>query len=499
MHGFSRTDSHGGNSFFSNFFLLAVYPAIILVLIFMSGCAAVGPDLQTPELSAPDSWHTEMAGGLAVSETTPDDQGTWWQVFQDPLLTRLIENAAAGNLDLQKAVVRIAEARALYGISQADDYPVLDSTGLMQRQQNSEETGFGTASGFYHAGFDTAWEIDIFGKIRRSQQAALAEVETRQEAMAAVLVSLQAEVALNYLELRTFQERLVAARENLEVQKETYEINVSRFNAGLIGELAVHQAQYILEQTRSQIPLLQDGLGRAANRLAVLVGKRPGTLHEALAEKHAIPCIPQEVVMGIPARTLRQRPDIRRAERVLARETALVGVAMADLYPQFHLTGTFGLEALSVGNFFNSSSRFWGIGPRVSWRLFDGGRIRQAVAAQSARQEQAMIDYQAALLTAQEEIENAILAFAKEQLRRDSLVKATKAARNADRIARDQYQAGLVDFSNVLDAQRSLLSFEDQLAQSRGAVSANLVRLYKAMGGGWQHMAVFGPESNFFQ
>ncbi|HKJ98441.1 MAG TPA: efflux transporter outer membrane subunit [Desulfotignum sp.] len=455
----------------------------------MSGCAAVGPEFQAPNLPAPDTWHTEMAGGLAVSETIPDDQGAWWQVFQDPLLTRLVENAAAGNLDLQKAVVRIEEARALYGISQADDYPVLDSTGVIQRLRPSEKTGFETTSGFYQAGFDTAWEMDIFGKIHRSQQAALAEVETRQQALAALLVSLQAEVALNYLELRTFQERLIAARGNLDVQKETYEINLSRFNAGLIGELAVHQAQYILEQTRSQIPQLQDGLGRAANRLAVLVGERPGTLHEELTKNYAIPCIPLEVVMGIPARTLRQRPDIRRAERALARETALVGVAMADLYPQLQLTGTFGLEALSVGNFFNSSSRFWGIGPRVSWRLFDGGRIRQAVAAQSARQEQAMIDYQAALLTAQEEIENAILAFAKEQLRRDSLVKATAAARNADRIARDQYQAGLVDFSNVLDAQRSLLSFEDQLAQSRGAVSANLVRLYKALGGGWQHMA----------
>ncbi len=449
----------------------------------------MGPEFQTPNLPAPDTWHTEITGGLEVSDTVSRDQAAWWELFKDPRLTRLIENATTDNLDLQKAVVRIQEARALYGISQAGDYPVLDSTGVIQRQQTSQETGTGRASGFYHAGFDTAWEMDVFGKIRRSQQAALAEVETRQENLAAMLVSLQAEVALNYLELRTFQERLIAARGNLDVQKETYEINLSRFNAGLIGELAVHQAQYILEQTRSQIPLLQDGLGRTANRLAVLVGKPPGTLHEELTKNHAIPSIPLEVVMDIPAHTLRQRPDIRRAERALARETALVGVAMADLYPQFHLTGTFGLEALSIGNFFNSSSRFWGIGPRVSWRLFDGGRIRQAVAAQSARQEQAMIDYQAALLTAREEIENTILAFAKEQLRRDSLVKATAAARNADRIARDQYRAGLVDFSNVLDAQRSLLSFEDQLAQSRGAVSANLVRLYKAMGGGWQHMA----------
>ncbi|MEE4364234.1 MAG: efflux transporter outer membrane subunit [Desulfotignum sp.] len=489
MHCFLKTDTCVKTGFSPNAFTLIVCPAIILVLIIMSGCAAVGPEFQTPELPAPDTWHTEMAGGLAVSETVSQDNAAWWKLFKDPQLTRLIKHAAAGNLDLQKAVVRIQEARALYGISQAGDYPVLDSTGLIQRQQSSEETGTGTASGFFHAGFDAAWELDIFGKIRRSQQAALAEVETRQEALNAVLISLQAEVALNYLELRTFQERLVAARGNLEVQKETYEINLSRFNAGLIGELPVHQSQYILEQTRSQIPLLLDGLGRTANRLAVLVGKSPGSLHEALIENRAIPCIPLEVAMGIPARTLRQRPDIRRAERVLARETALVGVAMADLYPQFHLSGTFGLEALSVGNFFNSSSRFWGIGPRVSWRLFDGGRIRQAVAAQSARQEQAMIEYQAALLTAREEIENAILAFAKEQLRRDSLVKATAAARNADRIARDQYQAGLVDFSNVLDAQRSLLSFEDQLAQSRGTVSANLVRLYKALGGGWQHMA----------
>jgi NodT family efflux transporter outer membrane factor (OMF) lipoprotein len=465
---------------------------IVFVLIVLSGCATVGPDYQTPEMQAPEAWHTRLAGGLAVSATDAQGRAAWWQVFEDPQLTDLIERAVAGNLDLQNAMARISEARALYGVSQADDYPVLDGTGRVSRRQTSEQTsgraGSGEATGYYIAGFDTVWELDLFGGIRRAKEAALAELETRQEAMGAVLVSLQAEVALNYLSIRTYQARLQAAEANLATQQETFEINQSRYEAGLIGELAVHQSRYVLEQTRSQIPLLQDGLGRAGNRLAVLVGVPPGTLHATLAPSHPIPCIPVEIVMEIPAQTLRQRPDIRRAERAVARQTALVGVAEAELYPQFHLMGSFGLEALSAGDFFDSASRFWGIGPRVSWRLFDGGRIRQQIKAQSARQEQALIDYQAALLAAREEIENAILAFAKEQLRRDSLVRATEAARNADRIARDQYRAGLVDFSNVLDAQRSLLSFEDQLAQSRGAVSANLVHLFKALGGGWQQM-----------
>jgi outer membrane protein, multidrug efflux system len=489
MRFFTKTDLHHFNRFFLGSSCLAVYPAIIALLVFLSGCAAVGPDFHAPNLSAPDTWHTTLEGGLAVSETPSQDQAVWWQLFNDSVLTGLIEQAVAGNLDLKNAMARIEEARALYSISQADDYPVLDSTGQIRRVQSSKETGTGSTTGYYFAGFDAAWELDLFGGVQRSQEAALAEVQTRQEAMRAVLIRLQAEVALNYLDLRTFQERLVAAQANLAVQEETYEINLSRYNAGLTGELPLHQSQYILEQTRSQIPMLYDGLGRAANRLAVLVGEQPGTLHETLEPAGSIPCIPLEVVMGIPARTLRQRPDIRRAERAVARETALVGVAMADLYPRFHLGGSFGLEALSAGNFLNSSSRFWGIGPRVSWRLFDGGRIKQNIQAQSLRQEQALITYQATLLAAREEIENAILAFAKEQLRRDSLIKATAAARKADRIARDQYQAGLVDFSNVLDAQRSLLSFDDQLARSRGAVSANLVRLYKALGGGWQHMA----------
>jgi NodT family efflux transporter outer membrane factor (OMF) lipoprotein len=468
---------------------VAMAAAAMILLMSLLGCRTVGPNFQAPDIQAPDTWHTELAGGLVVSQTQMTDPGAWWQVFDDSLLTRLIRQAADGNLDLKNAMVRIEEARALYGIQQAADQPSLDGAGQITRQKGSRETGIGTATGYYRTGFDSAWELDLFGRIERSKEAALAEVGVRQAALEHLSVSLHAEVAFNYLELRTFQERLVAARANLKTQEETYEINRSRFNAGLIGELPVYQSKYILEQTRSQIPLLQEGLGRAANRLAVLVGDAPGALHDTLVETRPIPCAPLTVAMDIPANTLRQRPDIREAEQALARETALVGTATAELYPKFSLRGSFGLEALSFSNLLDADSRFWGIGPRVTWRLFDGGAIRRSIQAQSARQEQALIRYQATLLAAREEIENAILAFAKEQLRRDSLIQATDAARIADRIARDQYQAGLVDFSNVLDAQRSLLSFEDQLARSRGAVSTHLVGLYKALGGGWQQVA----------
>jgi NodT family efflux transporter outer membrane factor (OMF) lipoprotein len=462
--------------------------AAVILLMSLLGCRTVGPNFQAPDIQAPETWHTELAGGLTVSQTQMTDPGAWWQVFDDPLLTRLIGQAADGNLDLKNAMARIEEARALYGIQQSADKVSLDGTGQISRRETSRETGTGNATGYYRAGFDSAWELDLFGGIQRSKEAALAEVGARQAALEHVSVSLQAEVAFNYLELRTFQERLVAARANLKTQEETYQINLSRFNAGLIGELPVYQSKYILEQTRSQIPMLHDGLGRAANRLAVLVGDSPGALHDILAQTHPIPCAPMTVAMDIPANTLRQRPDIRQAEQALARETALVGAATAELYPKFSLRGSFGLEALSFSNLFDADSRFWGIGPRVTWRLFDGDATRRNIEAQSARQEQALIHYQATLLAAREEIENAILAFAKEQLRRDSLIQARDAARIADRIARDQYQAGLVDFSNVLDAQRSLLSFEDQLARSRGAVSTHLVGLFKALGGGWQQM-----------
>ncbi len=466
---------------------LTVLAAAIIVLA-LYGCAAVGPDYVQVEPEAPQKWHTEPQSGLTSGRLNPETLANWWTTLNDPELSSLEQRAVQGNLDLKKAMARVREARALRGISQADLFPTLDAAASGTKYRSSENSGTGDESKLYMAGFDAGWELDVFGGVRRSVEAAEADLEATQEDLYDVLVSLLAEVALNYVEMRTYQARLAVTEANIKTQEETYELNRSRHQAGIINELPVQESLRILESSRSQVPALETGLEAAKNRLAVLLGEQPGKLHQELAEKKPIPVLPVAVVIGIPGETLRHRPDIRRAERNLAAQTARIGVATADLYPKFRLMGTIGLESISSGDFLDSSSRAWSIGPGVSWSIFHGGAIRQNIKVQSALQEQALIQYEAVVLRALEEVENVLVAYAKEQRRRESLAAAAAAAKQADQLARDQYQAGLVDFNNVLDGQRALLLIQDQRAQSDGAVISNLVRLYKALGGGWNYM-----------
>jgi multidrug efflux system outer membrane protein len=459
---------------------------LIILTLILTGCAAVGPNYNRVRLKAPEKWNTELQGGLRSASLDYETIAHWWTTLNDPELNQLMENAVKGNLTLKDAQSRLREARALRGISKAGLFPTLDAGASVAKKRSSENSDTGTESKLYAAGFDAGWELDVFGGVRRSIEAAQANLEATQADLHDVLVSLLAEVALNYVEVRTFQARLLSANANIKTQQETYDLNQSRFEAGIIDELAVQQALYNLERSRSQIPTLEIGLEAAKNRLAVLLGQKPGALHQELSETKSIPVPPMTVAVGVPAETLRNRPDIRRAERNLAAQTALIGVATADLYPKFKLFGTIGLESLSSKDFFEWASRKWSFGPNVSWNIFDGGAIRQNIKVQTARQEQALIQYESAVLNAQEEVENILVAFAKEQRRRESLAKATEAARRADLLATDRYQAGLVDFSNVLIAQLSLVSFQDELVQSDGAVTTNLIRLYKALGGGWQ-------------
>ncbi len=275
------------------------------------------------------------------------------------------------------------------------------------------------------------------------------------------------------------------AEANLAAQAETRTLAAVRLEAGLTTALDLEQATYNLESTRSQIPALQSGLEEAKNRLAVLLGERPGAVHAELEERRPIPVPPLAVAVGVPADVLRRGPDIRQAERKLAAQTAQVGVATADLYPKFSLLGSIGLDALSLGNLFSAASRTYSLGPSISWRLFDAGAVRKNIEVQSALQEQAWIQYEATLLTALEEVENTRVAFPEEQCRREALRQAVQAAQRAVELAQSQYGAGLVNVRAVLDAQRSLLLLQDQLAQSEVTVTSNLVRLYKALGGGW--------------
>jgi NodT family efflux transporter outer membrane factor (OMF) lipoprotein len=409
----------------------------------------------------------------------------WWTTLNDPELSRLIDRAVLGNLDLKKAMGRVRESRARRGMAKADLFPTLDATGSASWSRSNKDIGSGKTSDLFAATFDAGWELDIFGGVRRSVEATEADLQANYEDLRNVLVSLIGEMALNYIEVRTFQTRLTVAEANLEAQKETYKLNLWRYQAGLSDELTVQQARYNLENTRSQIPTLRIGLEEAKNRLAVLLGEQPGKVHTELEERKPVPVPPLEFAVGVPADVLRRRPDLRRAERQLAAQTARIGVATADLYPKFTLSGSIGLETLSLTNLSSSGSLTLSGGPRITWAIFKAGAIRQNIEFQSALQEQYLIAYEATVLSVLEEVENALVNYAEEQQRRDNLRNAIQAAQKAVELAKHKYQAGLTDFSNVLDAQRSLLSFQDQLAQSDGTVTSNLVRLYKALGGGW--------------
>ncbi|NDY71521.1 TolC family protein [Desulfobacter hydrogenophilus] len=468
----------------------------LLLGFLLAGCAVVGPNYVAPDPGVPKGWNTALPNGLTA---TPPDARTlagWWSTFKDPELTKLIERAVAGNLDLGLGRARVREARARRGIARADGFPTINVSGAATRVGTSSETDLGTENDLYDAGFDAGWEIDLFGRVRRSVEAAGASLEASQEGLHDVMVSLLAEVALNYVEVRSFQTRLSLAEANQRTQEQTYGMVVTRSQTGLTSNLDLEQARYNLEETRSQIPLLQVGLEQAKNRLAVLVGQNPGSLKDELAERKTIPMPFPKIAVGVPADVLRRRPDIRKAERELAAQTARIGAATALLYPRFTLSGSIGLEALSVAAMLEKESGTFDLGPSFQWNLFDAGRIRQNIEVQNAIQEQALIRYEASVLKALAEVEDTLTGYAEEQVRQRSLKAASGAAQRAVGLAEDQYQSGLTDFQNVLNGQRALLSLQDQLAQSQGAVTSHLISLYKALGGGWTCLGPVAPGKN---
>ncbi len=463
--------------------------AILLLLI---GCAAVGPDYTPPASRAPAAWSTPLESGLSDGRPGRADLARWWQGFADPILTGLIETAAAENLDVAQAKARLREARARWGGSRADQYPTVDASGAATRSLTGANTGSGRETRLYDLGFDAGWEIDIFGGVRRSIEASRSDLEAARADLDDTMVTLAAEIGRNYVEARTYQNRLHVARANYAIQQETYDLIRSRWQAGIADALELQQARYNLEATGSQIPFLISGLEAVFNRLAVLTGQPPGSLDALLAPDRPVPTVPPTVAVGIPAEALRQRPDIRQAERRLAAETARIGVAEAELYPKLRLAGSIGLRAVNTNDLAEWASRTWSIGPSLSWNLFDAGAIRRNIEAQNAVQEQYLAAYEAAVLAALEEAENALSAYVQQQASCDRLAAAVEAAREAQVLARHKYEAGLADFSDVLDAQRALLSYQDQLASGRGTVTTNLIAIYKALGGGWEPSSAAG-------
>ncbi len=467
--------------------------------LLLGACATVGPDYQAPvpvATATPEGFQ-EMRRDAGLTPKNPTELTTWWRTLNDSTLNQLIDQAVSSNLDLRAAASRLRQARAQRGVSRGDRFPTLSASGSAQRIGSSENTAAagGSVNDLYSTGFDAGWEADLFGGIRRANEAADADLQASAESQRDTLVSVLAEVSLNYVELRSFQARLEIAKENLASQQETFELIQSQQRAGLVEELDLQRARSNVESTRAQLPSLATSIEQARNRLATLLGQPAGTIDGMLAGNQPVPNPPIEVAIGVPAQVMRRRPDIRSAERQLAAATARIGVATAELYPKLGLTGSIGLESLSTSNLFEMASRTFGIGSVVSWRLFEGGKIRSQIEVQNALQEQAAIAWESAVLTAAEEVENALAAYANEQLSYRSLQQSAKAASRAAELARSRYDAGLSTFLDVLDADRSRLTAEDALAVSNALITSNLIRLYKALGGGWQSLLPDGSVS----
>jgi len=458
-------------------------PGLALALLasaLLSACASLAqPGAALPETPVPAAWSG------ATSPAAPGQPATalaaWWQHFNDPTLTALVTEALQANTSARSAQAALLQARAQRDVQQAGTGPSLGASGSARRGKS----GGNDASNSFQVGFDASWEPDVFGRSRSALDASEADVLASATSLANVQVSLAAEVALTTIELRGLQTRLAVARRNLAAQTETLQITRWRAQAGLVSSLDVEQAVAASEQTAAQIPALQTGIAQAMNSLAVLTGQAPGALQARLAPPAPVPQAAADLALALPADTLRQRPDVRSAEHRVSAALARVSQADAARYPSFRLSGSLGLNALTLGALSNGTSVASALLASVAVPLFDGGAARAQVRAQEAALEQARVGYQAAVLTALNDVEDALVSLQGNRERLARLQAASAAAANAELLARQRYESGLIDFRAVLDAQRTLLSSQDSLASTQASVSTDMVRLYKALGGGW--------------
>jgi len=459
-------------------------------LLLLAGCA-VGPDYETPELeTVPDAWQNAAAADIADSSSVLKE---WWTAFGDTLLDTLMVRAQVANLDAAQAIGRIREARAYHQIAGGDYYPQVGLDGSFTRTEIGKNTALGPIAGIgggnpsnnWEFGLGASWEIDVFGRIRRTREATGARVQASIEDYRDVMVSLQAEVAVTYVDVRTTQLRLEYARDNVESQRGTMDIVTAREDAGLVPLLDVTRARSNLANTEAAIPLLETGLEVSLNRMAILLGQAPGSLHEMLRQFQETPQPDIDMAMSLPAELLRRRPDVRRSERELAAQTALIGVATADLYPSFSLAGVMTLQASEFGDLGKSGHFGWSLVPGVRWELFSGGKIRGQIKVEEAKTEQLLAGYEKTVLNALAEVENSLVALRQEDIRRGLLQIAVDASQQSVELVHTQYVEGLTDFQSYLDAQRVLFDQQDSFASSRGQVFTNLVNLNRALGGGW--------------
>jgi NodT family efflux transporter outer membrane factor (OMF) lipoprotein len=454
----------------------------------LGGCKS-GPDFQAPREDMPVGWAgvaTPTTSQSSATTTNVADIAQWWKTFNDPMLTRLVVAAVATNLDLQIAQVRVREARASRGIAAGGLWPAASATAAYQRTRPSANVAPNQGHDLFVAGLDAVWELDVFGGLRRNVESAGATVLAAQESARDAQVSLVAEVALNYSQLRGAQQQIIIAQDNLKAQRHTADITRQRFTAGLVSGLDVANADGQVAMTEAQIPELETMVRQSIYALSVLLARPPASLVAELSASEPVPTAPGEVPVGLPSELLRRRPDIRAAEARLHATTAQIGVAVADLFPKFSLTGSLTYQNNLLRDWFADPSRAFSFGPTVTWPLFQGGSIVSNIRLQHALRDESYLTYQKTVLVALQDVENALIAFAKEQEHRESLSAAVTANNRAVDLSMQLYTQGQTDFLNVLNAQRSLYLAQDALVQSQRALATHLIALYKALGGGWQ-------------
>ncbi len=478
----------------------AARPAFGLGLLLLSACNA-GPDYRPPSVSDLKIPEQFQSSSTIAADQDMVDLARWWESFEDPILTQLIDRAFAGNLDVGAAAARLRQARATLRGTQGQALPsagvsssVTRSVGADARSIIDPTTGQTLSSGgdttIYRGGFDVAWEADIFGGIRRSIQAARASAEATEATLRFTQASIASEVGLNYVQARLAQIRLRIARENLAAQDETFELVGWRRQAGLVSSLDYEQARQLRAQTAASIPTIENDYATSVNRIAVLLGEAPGAVNGLIASPASIPLAPG-VDAPIPALVIERRPDVANAERALAAESARIGVQTAQLYPALRLSGTFSGSSTSIGNVISD-----GIGNLVAGitaPIFQGGQIRAAILGQRASTDAAYDAYRQSVLTALEEVENALKGREVAERREADLAVSYEAANSAARYAQLQYRSGLIDFQSLLDSQRTRLSSQDSAAAARAARATATIQLYKALGGGWQTAPIPGP------
>jgi outer membrane protein, multidrug efflux system len=443
----------------------------------------VGPDYDAPQTRVPRAFGEAAGGGGGAAPV-----GAWWTTFKDPVLDALVERAVRGSPDLRAAQARVREARARSGAAGAELYPSVDATAGASRTRTSDNLGDipGATTNLFRAGFDAVWELDVFGGARRGLEAAEAEEQATVEDRRDVLVTLLAELAFDYTQMRGAQRRASIARANLAAQQQTLGLTKARLAAGVATELDVTRAQSQVDSTAADVPLYESSARKFMHAIAVLLGEEPTTLTAELSKEAPFPAVPAEVPVGLPSDLLMRRPDVRRAERVLAAATARIGESKADLYPHFSLAAAFGFSSEHAGDLVDAASRAGSVGGAVRWPVLDFGRVRSGVDAANAREEQALAAYEIAVLRSLREVEDALVGLSAERERRVSLDAAVTSSRRAVELANQLWTAGRTDFLGVLDAERDLYAAEDSLVESDRRAAAELVSLYKALGGGWE-------------